>query len=341
MPLLVSSRLQSLIAVVIPVLLCGGWSAAADPLLPIARWTVKPDLSIEDKEATNVSGAACAVVRGERKSCLLIGDEVKYARFFSISGETLTPGPKIFLLPKQDASGKKFKETDAEGIAFDNGHYYIIGSHGLNKDGEKQLSRYFSYRIRIDPHTGGVKDFGSSPKESSAVQRSNKLDEIIAANAVLGSHISAPPEEHGVNIEGIAVADGDMFIGFRGPVLDDQATVLQVPVAVVFDNAAVTVRRHPLKLGAGQGVRDLAAVDGGLLVLSGPEDRKPGKAGVFFWKPGTDPVLAADLGGPRGDGAQPEVLLVLSSQPSFHEVVVMVDGAVNGDPLLYRIPRTQ
>jgi hypothetical protein len=90
-------------------------------LLPRKSYTVNPELSVDDDEATNVSGAACYVVNGVRRSCLLIGDEVKYARLFSIEGTTLVPGDKVFLLPNRDENGKKLKETDAEGIAFANG----------------------------------------------------------------------------------------------------------------------------------------------------------------------------------------------------------------------------
>ena len=92
--------------------------AEGEVLQPKENLTVNPKLSADDKEATNVSGAACFIVAGERKSCLLIGDEVRYARFFSIDGKTLVPGQKIFLLPERDSNGHKFKETDAEGIAF-------------------------------------------------------------------------------------------------------------------------------------------------------------------------------------------------------------------------------
>jgi hypothetical protein len=84
---------------------------------------VKSGLSVDDDEATNISAAACSISAGTRKSCLLIGDEIKYARFFSIEGMKLVPGDKLFLLPERDENEDKFKETDAEGIAFADGFY--------------------------------------------------------------------------------------------------------------------------------------------------------------------------------------------------------------------------
>ena len=69
-----------------------------------ADWTISPPLP-DAKEAVNISGAACYQVGGERKSCLLAGDEAKsgrYARFFSIEGRTIVPGPTITLLSDPD-----------------------------------------------------------------------------------------------------------------------------------------------------------------------------------------------------------------------------------------------
>jgi hypothetical protein len=103
-------------------------TAGAEVLAPKATFNVDPPLSSEDDEATNVSGAACYVASGVRKSCLLIGDEVRYARLFSIAGNTVVPSDKLFLLPERDDQGNKFKETDAEGVAFADGAYSITSS---------------------------------------------------------------------------------------------------------------------------------------------------------------------------------------------------------------------
>src|SRR5690349_21744320 len=94
--------------VVVSSLLLTATFAEGEVLQPKENLTVNPKLSTDDDEATNVSGAACFILAGERKSCLLVGDEVKYARFFSIDGKTLVPGQKIFLLPERDSNGQKF-----------------------------------------------------------------------------------------------------------------------------------------------------------------------------------------------------------------------------------------
>ncbi|CAN7770460.1 hypothetical protein LJR245_007508 [Rhizobium leguminosarum] len=107
---------------------------AEKPLEPKQILHIQPPLT-DDKEAENISGAACAFVSDAAPSCLLIGDEKKYARFFTLKGDALVPGKQLYLLPKE------FDETDAEGIAFSNGMYFLMGSYGLKKSGDFQDSR--------------------------------------------------------------------------------------------------------------------------------------------------------------------------------------------------------
>jgi Protein of unknown function (DUF3616) len=311
-------------------------TAGADVLAPKAVFKVDPPLSSDDDEATNVSGAACYMASGVRKSCLLIGDEVRYARLFSIDGNKVVPSEKLFLLPERDEQGNKFKETDAEGIAFSDGAYYLVGSHGLNKKGKKQASRYFVYRIRVPSDTGRPTDLGSEKKASPAVERSTALERFIAAEPKLKAHVGDLPGQQGVNVEGIAVVGTDIFIGFRGPI-DQGAIILQVPIKAVFDGDNSPAKTHILDLD-GEGIRDLAAVGSGLVILTGPEQRKPGRTRILFWKPGEKKLLA-DLGGPRGDEGQPEALLVLDETAETYRVLVFSDGPPGGEPTLYDVAK--
>jgi hypothetical protein len=333
----IGADIQQCIAAAVVALSLSVAPAAADVLAPKATFQVNPQLSMDDDEATNVSGAACYVADDVRKSCLLIGDEVRYARLFSIDGNTVVPGEKLFLLPERDSTGAKFKETDAEGIAFADGAYYLVGSHGLNKKGKKQASRYFVYRIRVPKDTGRPSDFGNDKSASAQVERSGALERFIAAHPVLNAHVLDIPGAQGVNVEGIAAAGADLFFGFRGPV-EQGAIILQAPARAVFDGDASPAQGHVVNLD-GDGIRDLAAVNGGLLILSGSQERKLGKARVFFWKPGGERKLLADLGGPRPDGGQPEALLVMSETSSAYTVLVFSDSSVNGAPTLYEIAK--
>ena len=173
----------------------------------VGKLTVTPDFPDDDHDCTNLSGAACFVKENVRKSCVIVADEGRHARFFSIAGATMIPGDRISLLPAKDENGKKFKEADLEGVAFDAGTYYAVGSHGLSgEEGKKQPSRYFVYRLSVDPSTGRPADLGSETRASTALERKATLAPLIAADDKLKPHIDKVPGEQGVNIEGLAVA---------------------------------------------------------------------------------------------------------------------------------------
>lgn len=99
--------------------------------------------------------------------------------FSRFSKDGLKSGEQVFILPKEYKDGeqtKEYDETDAEGIAFADGAYYVIGSHGLNKSGEHQPSRYFLYRLTVDPVTGLTGDLGTKDIASAQVTKSGNLE---------------------------------------------------------------------------------------------------------------------------------------------------------------------
>lgn len=306
-----------------------------------ADWTISPPLP-DAKEAVNISGAACYQVGGERKSCLLAGDEAKsgrYARFLSIEGRTIVPGPTITLLSEKE-NGKKMKEADVEGVSFDEGYYYLIGSHGLSKEEAKfQASRFFVFRFKVDPETGMPSfPFGAATRPPE-VEISDRLRDVIAATPELQQYAEKPLNAHGVNIEGLAVRDGRLFLGFRGPVLSGQTLVMSVGIDTAFGNAPAEPQLFPIALGDGVGVRDLATVEGGFLVLSGPEMNEPGEANLFFWDgQSTAPKPLGTLGG-LPDHAKPEAVLVLAEDTEAYRLLIMSDGIAGGAPAEYRVPK--
>jgi Protein of unknown function (DUF3616) len=322
-----------------------GRSAAEEPAPTIAptptAWAIRPPLA-DPKEAENISGAACYQVNGSRKSCLLAGDEAdtgKYARFFAIDDHTIVPGPIITLLPKEE-HGQKMKETDVEGVSFADSYYYLIGSHGLSKKGaEFQPSRFFVYRFRVDAETGmpGFPFGGETP--APEVERSDRLRAVIAATPELQGYAEKPLDEHGVNIEGLAVRSDRLFLGFRGPVLNGKALVMSVNIDAAFGNAPARPQVYPINLGDGMGVRDLATVADGFLVLSGPEADEPGEADLFFWDgQSAAPARLGMLGGVP-DHAKPEAVLVLAEDMEAYRLLIMSDGIPGGAPTEYRVPK--
>lgn len=295
-------------------------------------WQVSTPFKKSTEARTNLSGAACATPT----SCLIVNDEKKYAQFFTIADTTINPGEVILLLGDQ-ASG----DPDAEGAAYDDGYFYVIGSHGRKRHhpDDSNPASYHVFRIPVDKATG------MPPYETSG-------DEVIGVEAsvtrlrgaikdALPSAYDKPLGDNGANIEGIAVADGQMYLGFRGPSDDGKAYILAVNAHAVFTEAApLNADLKALPLGTSVGIRDIAAVSGGLLLLTGPVNDQQITPSVVFYDPkagslGTShPLKVADI------TAKAETLLVLSDaagQP--WRVLVMFDGPENGAPAEYRVPR--
>ena len=131
-----------------------------------------------------------------------------------------------------------------------------------------------------------------------------------------------------------------MLLGLRSPCLDGQAFVLEIALADLFEldrKRPPRFRRHALALGPAAGIRDLAAVPGGVLVLSGPSVN--GDTAPFaLWHWGDDGRLAKlATFGELGD-AKAEGLMVLAAGGEGLEVLVLFDGVEQGRPHEYRLP---
>jgi hypothetical protein len=295
------------------------------------------------KEASEFSGAACA----PDGRCLIVGDEGRRARFFAIEevpGERpkIVVGTAVQLVPAEGDG-----EADAEAAAFDRGRFYVVGSHGTSrKTGGRQPSRYSVYRI--EPDGRAVASGGLAP----IVGAVGGIREAFcpgAAAAGRGRRPCPTLRNGGANIEGLAVRDGTMHVGFRAPSPGGRAFVVSVPERAVFGPAvpaAATVSRLDLgadRRGRGRGVRDLAPVAGGFLVLAGPAlpegDEAEGGAVVFFWSgPGGRVVPLRPVGLER-KGVKPEALLVLGEDAASYRVLVIHDGVEGGAPTEHRIEK--
>ncbi len=277
------------------------------------------------KEAMNLSGAACAI--DATKTCLLVADEVEKtrtvqsARTFTIAGDILRPGTEVPLL---DGS----VETDAEAVAYAGGYYYLAGSHGLSKkDSVFQPSRFLLYRIKADPNTG-------APVGKAA--RTAKLRAILAATAPFSTYAEKPLADHGVNIEGIAARDGHLFLAFRGPAVDGRAWVLRVAINAVFGASTEKPVAFPIAAPAGIGLRDIAVVGGGFLLLTGPEADTTGPADIRFWDGKADRTTGT-VAVTHGPDAKPEGLMLVAEHPASYEILLLSDGAAGGDPTVMTV----
>lgn len=150
------------------------------------------------------------------------------------------------------------KESDLEGASEIDGTIFWITSHGRNKKGKRQESRYhfFANQIHLEngqyvhrqidsAYTNLLKDMWSDP-------RLKKYDLKKAAEL-------PPKDAGGLNIEGLsATPDKRLLIGFRNPIPGDKALLvpLQNPFEIIRGKKAVLGEAITMPLG-GLGVRSI------------------------------------------------------------------------------------
>ena len=305
------------------------------------EWAVIPDFHGQDARK-ELSGAVCAGEDNEKVWCLAVNDEKKTAQFFSIEDRTIRPTERIRFLPDSE-DDVEFDEIDAEGAAYDDGFVYVTGSHGLSRSSAKfRPSQFFVFRFPVNETTGKPQFESSSDDVSGSIERSSKLREAIQRTSPIAPFAEQSLNVNGANIEGLAVVDGQMFFGFRGPSLDGQAFLLEISADDIFDDGKPDPVVHPLGLGYGVGIRDLARVNDGLLVLSGHVNEADIAPKIYFWNVDTEkldplgelPVVA---------GKKAETLLVLDERSENgakkYRVLILYDGLKNGGPVEYTISR--
>lgn len=183
-----------------------------------------------------------------------------------------------------------------------------------------------------------------------------ELKDYVGERKCLGTE---PPEDapamkgqRGVNIEGLAASGGILHFGFRGPAVDGSAPILSVNAKALFEMSDPKAEVTFLKVGKGRGVRDLATIESGILVLAGPDDDKANKdvrwtVGVWDGRPGQNPdyrVLATlvldDIKLRDCDRElKPEAVAVVEDSAKRLDLVIMSDGMCDGGPLAFTIPR--
>ena len=253
-------------------------------------------------------------------------------------------------------------ELDIEALALDGEQLYALGSHSryrrrVRPDAEPdENSRRFSevryrehrdslFRIAIDPDSG----------QPRGDMEHRSLRAVLESQPVLAPFLAAPGKENGVDFEGLAVVDGLMLIGFRGPVLRHN----YLPVlALRFDDIDACADPQPPAATAcelrflnlrGRGVRGMHTVTGGVLLIAGPVGDGRFDYHLYFWD-GRDCFPSREAAGcrlvdlgiiPGTHDAGAEGIAVLSENATGWEVLVVYDGVVGGKPARFRVPRPE
>ena len=313
-------------------------------------WPVKRKLVSKDGDRSeDVSGIAC-IGEGFPRSCLVIDDKMQAAQFVTLENGELTAGEAIRLIHNQFAD--KALELDGEGVAYADHSFYVMGSHGHPRDKEKKLDPVANaaeigakiqassqvVRIRVNS-TSAVPMTGRDVKE---IKSSSKLREIIAAEPTLARFLDRRLENNGVTIEGIAVVGRRLIAGFREPSLENgRSPVLSVLVDALYGSEAAEPKLFLLRLGEGRGVRDLAPFENGLLVLAGPAGDEAGPYSVYWWAMENEEIrFLADITKATDASKQrkPEAILPLDKGPSGLRVLILSDGAKEGEPRAIVVP---
>ncbi len=295
-------------------------------------WKEGPHFTGKKKLRKSISGAACAPV--VPPACIAALDEKTRTQFFSITDRTLKPGP-VMAIVEDNGNG----DPDTEGAAYADGFFYLLGSHGLSrKKGKFHPSSFLVFRFPVDKSTGKPAFDISADTVAPEIASSDRLRKVIRKSpGVIGDYAEKPlgKKAGGANLEGLAVIGKRLYVGFRGPSSKGRGYILSVDVDGLFDHGELSPVIFTLKLGKNIGIRDLAAVSGGMLILSGPVQKK-GAYSILFWDLKNPPQKLQDLAMPDPE-AKAETLLVLGQQDDSYDVLVMYDGIADGGPREYRL----
>lgn len=316
-----------------------------------------------EKRAKDLSGIACRAVTEAGIDCLVVNDESRAAQRAVLADRVLRGGAVVPLVGTEapapgtaagsaatigrcpDGGLGAFDEFDGEGVAWmpgagGAGAYFVVGSHACPRrhpEGGMQASTHLLARIDVD-----------AEGRFAPAALTWRLGPALRAEATVGRHYNQllTDTDRGLDIEGIAVIRDDLIFGLRSPTFDvpgdasrQHAFLLRAPAAALFDagapaDAPVPLRLSRITLPAGTGVRDLAALpDGRLLILSGPTRGEGGAFGVHLATPdaGLDWPLTTVIDAVEGPkDAKAEGLAFLRQHDGDVRILVLFEDPRDG-----------
>jgi len=296
---------------------------------PEARWSFVGQV-VEDQD---LSGLACI----SERFGLVGADESRDVQVVELSRQARTLRI-VQTIPLAYAGD----EIDTEAIAAEGNRYYVIGSHGISKkEGLPQGNRYSIFRLTVDPATG-------LPVRPLVVDKASLVG-ILRTDPVLGAYFGKPLQQRGVNIEGLAVRGGRLFVGLRGPNLQGDAFVLEIRADDMFSgNLQPAYVLHRLPLGVGYGIREIVAAKSDFLIIAGNSASEPSEKYtqsldydenreflLFSWDgQGSNVHRIGAIPDVKGKA---EAMTILEEAEDHVTVLMLFDGPRQGRPTAYRI----
>jgi len=182
-------------------------------------------------------------------------------------------------------------EADVEALEVANDRLWICGSHSLTRRSQsKTKSDRVDPKIRKRPSRRLLGSVGLAPGGDALAPPGTALPfkgagsvrTVLGAHAHIAPFMQLPSKENGFDIEGLTVWRGKIFVGLRGPVVDNIAIIAAITVTSAFAIGAVVL--HFVDLG-GLGVRDLARWQDTILILAGPVNSADGPFRLLQWQP--------------------------------------------------------
>ncbi|MHC4266010.1 MAG: DUF3616 domain-containing protein, partial [Planctomycetota bacterium] len=179
---------------------------------------------------------------------------------------------------------------------------------------------------------------------------------VIESEPVLKPNYKKILQRKGVNIEGLASKDDQLFFGFRSPNIEGRAFVIEIEPEELFgEKEGKSYKLHSLELGDSLGIREIAAVKKGFLIIAGNAGSEPGDNeeeadtqtvvqdwergrgfNLFFWDGGTGVQNIGEI--PRdNEGYKAEGMMVLEENDSAIDLLIVFDGPGGGSPTIYRV----
>ncbi len=221
---------QTTMAAMMCLSLLMGYRAQAADVIPLTadNGTLFADYDPKAKADRNVSGATCF----SDGSCILVSDEMIAVQRIQLKlkgksssysvGRTYGRifGDKCTDIGKK----KKCNEVDLEAIASNGNKILVTGSMGnKSKSGKRARDRWFLGEFAIGKN--------GKPRSGSLSLQSKRsvLKVMFEQHGALKPYVEKPLQCGGINIEGLAVLDDQIFFGLRSPSgpKNGQAYILQ------------------------------------------------------------------------------------------------------------------
>jgi len=275
-----------------------------DPQVPsVARKRYTLDFrtdAVSGKKATSSYGSNISGLAAMGRTLFCASDEeTSVERLdFDERSETFLRHRSYSLAGLFDGLPSDNREADIEGLAIDDQHLWITGSHSLKRsvdDTAQSLDEFKKPKWDTKRALLGRvpivwdKDERPTLAKTDGQRRSAMMDigtseddclrGLLKGDRLLGEFVGLPSKENGLDVEGLAVSNGAVVLGLRGPVIASFAFLVTLTLVDGGDGILVPkpINRKLYRLQAihldGLGIRDLLFHDKSLLVLAGPTQK--------------------------------------------------------------------